>query len=448
MFVKRTRLLIYTLCLLWGIYGLCSTSEVFSAGKGKTVAFIPVEHEVERGLEAFLERNIEKAEEDGTDHVVLEIYTPGGRVDAALHIAKIMRETEIPITAYVVKNAFSAGAYIALNADQIVMKPSTTIGSAAVIDNQGNTAGQKAESAWKAEMLAAAELNERDPLYAEAMVDPDVEIPELGLEKGELLTLTASEAIKVGYAEKIAEDRQELLAHLNLDDAKIVESEPTLADKIARFVTNPVVVPILLSLGSLGLVLELYTPGFGIAGSIGALSLLLFFYGHMIAGLAGWEAILLFGTGLVLIILELFLPGGIIGILGVVAMLTGLILAGGSLSGILIAIAIAIVVTVIGSYFFLRSFGYNGPLKRLVLFDSTSSEKGYLSHQERTDLTGRVGIAATPLRPSGSVKLDDEYLDVVTEGTYIEKGKTVKIIKVSGGRVVVRSVEKTEENID
>nr|WP_240460937.1 nodulation protein NfeD [Fictibacillus barbaricus] len=427
---------------------MCSTSEVFSAGKGKTVAFIPVEHEVERGLEAFLERNIEKAEEDGTDHVVLEIYTPGGRVDAALHIAKIMRETEIPITAYVVKNAFSAGAYIALNADQIVMKPSTTIGSAAVIDNQGNTAGQKAESAWKAEMLAAAELNERDPLYAEAMVDPDVEIPELGLEKGELLTLTASEAIKVGYAEKIAEDRQELLAHLNLDDAKIVESEPTLADKIARFVTNPVVVPILLSLGSLGLVLELYTPGFGIAGSIGALSLLLFFYGHMIAGLAGWEAILLFGTGLVLIILELFLPGGIIGILGVVAMLTGLILAGGSLSGILIAIAIAIVVTVIGSYFFLRSFGYNGPLKRLVLFDSTSSEKGYLSHQERTDLTGRVGIAATPLRPSGSVKLDDEYLDVVTEGTYIEKGKTVKIIKVSGGRVVVRSVEKTEENID
>jgi len=431
---------------LWGIYGLCSTSEVFSAGKGKTVTFIPVEHEVERGLEAFLERNIEKAEEDGTDHVVLEIYTPGGRVDAALHIAKIMRETEIPITAYVVKNAFSAGAYIALNADQIVMKPSTTIGSAAVIDSQGNTAGQKAESAWKAEMLAAAELNERDPLYAEAMVDPDVEIPELGLEKGELLTLTASEAIKVGYAEKIAEDRQELLAHLNLDDAKIVESEPTLADKIARFVTNPVVVPILLSLGSLGLVLELYTPGFGIAGSIGALSLLLFFYGHMIAGLAGWEAILLFGTGLVLIILELFLPGGIIGILGVVAMLTGLILAGGSLSGILIAIAIAIVVTVIGSYFFIRSFGYNGPLKRLVLFDSTSSEKGYLSHQERTDLTGRVGIAATPLRPSGSVKLDDEYLDVVTEGSYIEKGKTVKIIKVSGGRVVVRSVEKTEEN--
>ncbi|KZE68484.1 hypothetical protein AWM68_16235 [Fictibacillus phosphorivorans] len=432
------------LCLFWGIYGLIFSQHVFSAGKGKTVTFIPVEHEVERGLEAFLERNIKKAEEDGTDHIVLEIYTPGGRVDAALHIAKIMRETEIPITAYVVKNAFSAGAYIALNADQIVMKPSTTIGSAAVIDAQGNAAGQKAESAWKAEMLAAAELNDRDPLYAEAMVDPDIEIEELHVKKGDLLTLTASEALKVGYAENIAQDRQELLAYLNLEDAKILESSPTFADKIARFVTNPVVVPILLSLGSLGLVLELYTPGFGIAGSIGALSLMLFFYGHMIAGLAGWEAVILFGVGLVLIILELFLPGGIMGILGVVAMLTGLILAGGSLSGILIAIAIAIVVTIIGSYFFIRSFGYNGPLKRLVLFDSTSSEKGYLSHQERIDLTGRTGLTATPLRPSGSVKVDDEYLDVVTEGSYIEKGQLVKIVKVSGGRVVVRSVENNE----
>jgi membrane-bound serine protease (ClpP class) len=444
MFVKRTRLLIYSLCLVWGIYGILATHQVFSAGQGKTVAFIPVEHEVERGLEAFLERNIKEAEENGTDHIVLEIYTPGGRVDAALHIAKMMRETDIPITAYVVKNAFSAGAYIALNADNIVMKPSTTIGSAAVIDSQGNTAGQKAESAWKAEMLAAAELNKRDPLYAEAMVDPDVEIPDLDLKKGDLLTLTASEALKVGYAEKIAEDRQELLAFLKLDDAKVLESEPTFADKIARFVTNPVIVPILLSLGSLGLVLELYTPGFGIAGSIGLLSLLLFFYGHMIAGLAGWEAILLFVIGLVLMIMEIFLPGGIMGIIGVIAMLTGLILAGGSLSGILIAIAIAIVVTVIGSYFFIRSFGYNGPLKRLVLFDSTSSEKGYLSHQERVELTGRIGITATPLRPSGSVKIDDEYLDVVSEGSFIGKNEKVKIVKVSGGRVVVRLAENKE----
>ncbi|WNB93481.1 nodulation protein NfeD [Bacillus sp. NEB1478] len=440
--MKKGRLLIYMLCVIWGVYGLISTHQVFSAGKGKTVTFIPVEDEVERGLEAFLKRNIKEAEKNGTDHIVFEIYTPGGRVDAAIHIAKLMRETDIPITAYVVKNAFSAGAYIALNADQIVMKPSTTIGSAAVIDNQGNTAGKKAESAWKAEMLAAAELNNRDPLYAEAMVSPNTEIPELHLKKGELLTLTASEAIQVGYAEKIADDREELLAYLGLEDAKIIDAKPTFADKIARFVTNPVVVPILLSLGSLGLVLELYTPGFGIAGSVGLLSLFLFFYGHTLAGLAGWESVLLFVIGLVLIFLEIFLPGGIIGIIGVVSVLTGLILAGGSLSGILMAISIAIIVTIIGSYFFIRSFGYNGPLKRLVLFDSTSSEKGYLSHQERMDLIGKTGRTITPLRPSGTIKIDDELIDAVTEGSYIKNDVDIKIIKVSGGRVVVRLFEE------
>jgi membrane-bound serine protease (ClpP class) len=445
MFVKKTRIIIYSLCLLWGIYGVLSAGHAWSEGRGKTVTIIPVENEVERGLEAFLKRNIKKAEENGTDHIILEIYTPGGRVDAALHIAKAMRETKIPITAYIVKNAFSAGAYIALNADQIAMKPSTTIGSAAVIDGQGNTAGKKAESAWKAEMIAAAELNDRNPLYAEAMVDPGIEIDQLNLDKGELLTLTAGKAVQVGYAETIAEDRQELLSFLGLDEAKILETEPTFADAIARFVTNPVVVPILLSLGSLGLVLELYTPGFGLAGSVGAGSLFLFFYGHTIAGLAGWESILLFVVGVALIILEIFLPGGIMGIIGVIAMIAGLILAGGSLSGILVAIAIAIVVTIIGSYFFIRSFGYNGPLKRLVLFDSTSSEKGYLSHQERADLTDRTGRTVTPLRPSGTVMIDDELIDVVTEGSYIGIDQTVKIIKVSGGRVVVRLAEQSEK---
>jgi membrane-bound serine protease (ClpP class) len=293
-------------------------------------------------------------------------------------------------------------------------------------------------------MLAAAELNNRDPLYAEAMVSPNKEIPDLHLKKGELLTLTASEAIKVGYAEKIVEDRDELLAYLGLEDAEIIDAKPTFADKIARFVTNPVVVPILLSLGSLGLVLELYTPGFGIAGSVGLVSLFLFFYGHTLAGLAGWESILLFVVGLVLIFLEIFLPGGIIGIFGVVSMLTGLILAAGSLSGILIAISIAIIVTIIGSYFFIRSFGYNGPFKRLVLFDSTSSEQGYLSHKERVDLIGKTGKTLTPLRPSGTVRIDDELIDVVTEGSYIRNDAVVKIIKVNGGRVVVRLFEENK----
>ncbi|MDN4525440.1 nodulation protein NfeD [Fictibacillus sp. NE201] len=411
-------------------------------GNGKTVYVIPVQQEIERGLEAFLERTIDDAEKAGADHIIFEINTPGGRVDSANKIAQLIRNTKIPTTAYIIKDAFSAGAYIALNANEIVMKPSTMMGSAAVINAQGNTAGKKAESAWIAEMEAAAELNNRDPKYARAMADENIEIKELGLEKGKLLTLTANQALKVGYAENIVDDRQELLSYLKLDDAKVTEVNLSLAEKVARVVTSPIVVAILFSIGFLGLAIELFTPGFGIAGTIGLLSLSLYFFGHMIAGLAGWESIALFVLGLVFLFLEIFVPGGIIGLLGVIAVIAGLVMAAGSVTTVAISIGIAVVVTVIGSFIFLKYFGYRGPLRKLILFDSTSTEKGYVSNDQRADLTGRIAESITPLRPSGTAELDGEYLDVVTEGSFIQKGKKLKIVKVQGSRIVVREVKE------
>ncbi|MCK6257759.1 nodulation protein NfeD [Fictibacillus sp. KIGAM418] len=424
---------------------MASIQPASSEGSGKTVFVIPVQQEIERGLEAFLKRSIKDAESAGADHIIFEINTPGGRVDSANNIAEVIRDTKIPTTAYIVKDAFSAGAYIALNADEIVMKPSTTIGSAAVIDSRGNTAGKKAESAWIAEMEAAAELNNRNPKYARAMADDDMELKELGLKKGELLTLTANQAVKVGYAEKIVKDRSELLFYLKLDDASVTQEDLSLAERLASFVTSPVVVPILLSIGFLGMVIELFTAGFGVAGIIGLSSMFLYFFGHLLAGLAGWESIALFILGIIFLLLEVFVPGGIVGILGLTAVIASLVMAAGSLTTIVTSIAIAIVVTIIGAFLFLKFFGYRGPLRKLVLFDSTSTEKGYVSSRQRHDLSGRIAESITPLRPSGTAELDGEYLDVVTEGSFIQKGKRIKIVKVQGSRIVVREVKDHHE---
>ncbi|UZJ80599.1 NfeD family protein [Fictibacillus sp. KU28468] len=424
---------------------MVSIQPVSGEGSGKKVYVIPVQQEIERGLEAFLKRSIKDAESAGADHIIFEINTPGGRVDSANNIAEVIRDTKIPTTAYIVKDAFSAGAYIALNADEIVMKPSTTIGSAAVIDSRGNTAGKKAESAWIAEMEAAAELNNRNPKYARAMADDDMELKELGLKKGELLTLTANQAVKVGYAEKIVKDRSELLSYLKLDDASVTQEDLSLAERVARFVTSPVVVPILLSIGFLGMVIELFTAGFGVAGIIGLSSMFLYFFGHLLAGLAGWESIILFILGIIFLLLEVFVPGGILGILGLTAVIASLVMAAGSLTTIVTSIAIAILVTIIGAFLFLKFFGYKGPLRKLVLFDSTSTEKGYVSSRQRHDLTGRIAESITPLRPSGTAELDGEYLDVVTEGSFIQKGKRIKIVKVQGSRIVVREVKDHHE---
>src|SRR5690625_2689272 len=208
------------------------------------------------------------------------------------------------------------------------MKPNATMWASGVITSDGNAADDKAQSAWIAAMIGAAESKGRDPIYAEAMADASIDLPEYGAGKGKLLTLTAQNALDVGYAEGIFQNRVELLHELGLTNAKIVETETTVAEEVARFVTSPIVIPILLSVASLGLIVELYSPGFGVAGTMGLIALALFFYGHIIAGLAGMEVVILLLLGIILIVAEFFVAGGILGLLGVGAIIGSLFMAG------------------------------------------------------------------------------------------------------------------------
>ena len=273
------------------------------------------------------------------------------------------------------------------------------------------------------------------------MADEDIEIPELGLEKGELLTLTATQALEVGYAEAIVESREELLQYLGLENADVREMEVTFAEQIARFVTHPIVIPILLSIGSLGLVLELYSPGFGVPGIMGISALLLFFFGHLFAGFAGMEAIILFAIGLILVAVELFMPGfGLFGLLGVAAVIGSMFLASFSTAQMLISLIIAVAVAAIVAFVIFRYFGARLPMSKLVLTEATTSEKGYVSNVTRKELIGMKGKTLTPLRPSGSALFGSERLDVVSEGSYIDRDRNVVIVETSGSRIVVREV--------
>lgn len=408
-------------------------------GSGETVYVVPVEREVERGLEAFLSRVTEEAVEAGADHIIFEIDTPGGRVDSAGQIAQMLQSLDIPTTSFIVNEALSAGSYIALNTDHIYMTPHATMGASGVITGDGNAADKKAQSAWLAQMRSAAESKGRDPLYAEAMADPSIDLPEYGAPSGEYLTLEPSNAMEVGYSEGTVEDRNELLNELGLSNANVVETEPTLAEEVARFLTNPVVVPILLSIASLGLIVEIFSPGFGIPGIMGIIALLLFFYGHFVAGLAGMEAVVLLILGIVLIILEFFVPGGIVGILGVGAIVGSLFLSGYDVGHMSMSIGIAFLVSIIVAVILFRRIGMDkGVFRHVILKDQNTSDQGYVSSVNRNDLVGKTGVAITPLRPSGTGEFEDERLDVVTEGSYIERGKTITVVNVEGVRVIVR----------
>ncbi|MCY8317467.1 nodulation protein NfeD [Bacillus vallismortis] len=415
--------------------------ELNAKAEKQTVYVIPVEKNVEQGLASFLSRSLQDAKEAHAVHIILDINTPGGLVKSAIDIADSITESEVPVTAYVNKRALSAGAYIALQADNIYMAPGGKMGAAAIIDGKGNAAGQKAESLWLAELEDAAVKNNHDPKYALAMADPDIDAKEVGAPKGDLLTLNADKAMDVGYSEGTADNVTALVKELGFEKADIRYVEESFMEKTARWLTNPVIVPILLTIAFLGLTVELFSPGVGIPGTVGFIALLLFFYGHLAAGLAGYETVLLFAGGVILILLEIFLPGGIIGLLGLGAIVASLFLAAGSFTVMAISLLIASAVSITAFILLTRVLGKRMKFfKKFVLNDSTNTESGYVSNQTRTDLIGKVGITYTQLRPAGTVIIDDERLDVVSEGSFTEKDKKVKVVKVEGSRIVVREI--------
>src|SRR5690625_2892913 len=410
-------------------------------GNGDIVYVIPVEKEVERGLSAFLKRTTNEAIDNHAKYIIFEIDTPDGRVDSAGEIGTIIQNIPIPTVSYVVNEALSAGSYIALQTDEIYMAPHARMGASGIITQDGNAAEKKAQSAWITAMRSAAESKDRDPIYAEAMANENIDLPEYGAPKGEFLTLSPSDAVKVGYAEGIVNSRDTLLEELGLEDAAIVEMETTIAEEIARFITSPIVIPILLSIASLGLIVELYSPGFGVAGTMGLIALVLFFYGHIIDGLAGMEAIILLVLGILLIISEFFVTGGILGLLGIGAVIGSLFLAGYDVGHMTLSIAIAFSLAVIVAIILFRSIGMQkGLFRRLVLEDSTSTDLGYVSAITREELIREQGVTITPLRPAGTILINHERIDAVSEGEFLTKDVPVEVVHVEGMRVVVRKV--------
>src|SRR5690606_14299662 len=147
----------------------------------------------------------------GARYIILDIRTFGGQLDVAIDIGTRIQEYKIPTIAFVRGNALSAGSYIALSADEIVMQNGSVIGSAAIVDAMGNrVTDSKTVSAWISYMNAAAKQSGRNLLYAEGMVDDQivVDVPEIGktFGKGLLVAFDYSEALAAGYAEHIAED--------------------------------------------------------------------------------------------------------------------------------------------------------------------------------------------------------------------------------------------------
>jgi len=430
-----------------------------AAGRGDSVVIFPAQGNIDLGLSAFLERVLADAE--GARVLVIDINTFGGRVDAAVQMRDRIMETEIPTVAYVHPRAISAGALIALSCDVIVVAPGASMGAATPIQVEGGDAApveKKFVSYLRGEFRSTAESQGRDGKVAEAMVDADVEVEGLvGAE--ELLTLDGGQALEFGIADLQADDLPGLLKVLRLDAANRTDPEIAWAERLVRFLTDPIVGGLLMSIGMLGIAIELYSPGVGLPGGVGVTCLALFFFGHFMTHLAGIEEVVLIAIGLVLLAVEVFvIPGfGVAGIAGLLTLCCGLVLAlvgldlgvsieTGTLWVSLLRVAASFSVAVLAFLGFLYVAPQSRFASRLVLKEKVAggTAEGGTAAPERTsseDLMGREGTAVGDLRPSGTAMFGDQRVDVVTEGDYVIKGSTIKVIEVRGNRVVVRRTE-------
>ncbi len=412
---------------------------------------VPIQGVIELGLAPFVERSIQEAMAAEASVIILDLDTPGGRVDAAERIADAVSDSEVPVYAFVNRAAISAGALISLAADGIYMRPGSRIGAATPVDGAGETAPEKVVSVMRSTMRSLAEARGLDPAIAEAMVDPEIEIEGV-VAQGRLLTLTSSEAAEVGYALQVA-DWNELMQVLGTQDREVRDQTANWAERTVRFLTHPVVAPFLLSLGFLGLLVEIKSPGIGLAGGAGVLALALFFGSHLIIGLAGMEGLIIFGVGVVLVLVEaLVLPGlGVFGILGAMAILAGVYMSmlGGvpttddyTRAGMVLSMTLAMVL--VSSWFLIRRLPTNRRLTRLGIFlgEETARETGYTSSVRRDELMGQKGEALTDLRPSGTGLFGDERVDVVSEQKWIEAGSPIQIVASEGYRHVVRLIRE------
>ncbi len=425
----------------------------------KTVFEIPIKGNIEKGLAFFVYRSIKAAEDADADAIILNITTFGGGLEAAVQIRDYLIETEVPTYAFINKTrAISAGALIAIATKEIYMAEGSSIGDALPIQmmpgGQPKEAPRKIVDYLRKEFRATAERNGHPPDIAEAMVDPEIEIEGIK-KKGTILALTTKEAIKYKLAKDTAESLEELLEKIGLKGATVHRTKLSFAEKLARLISSPSYSWIFLAIGIVGIYTEIKTPGFGVPGMLGMTFLVMFFWGHNIAGLTGYEEVILFILGVVLLLLEVFvIPGfGVTGFTGIVCIVASFIMAmfkfppedfPFSITRLTLpmrSMALSTIAIGVSGYFIFKYLPKTSLWSKLSLEKAFDSDKGFTSAETHSELVGKIGVAASPIRPAGTMLLDNRRIDVISEGDFIDRDSEIIITAVQGAKVTVKPVK-------
>jgi membrane-bound serine protease (ClpP class) len=456
---------------------------------GKIVVIpIGMESLVRKTKFEFIQRIIEKADEDKASAIIFDLNTPGG---IAWYTEEIMlsdlQNLSVPTYSFVNPKAMSAGALIAIATDHIYMHEPSTIGAAAPVMGNGQDIPEAMLKKVLSDIVSTADnvarLKGHNPAIAKAFIDTKAELTiELPVvtnqgslnyvnaftpdSENDLLVLNAWEATQVINGKKIfatgiASSLEELVQKAELK-GEIMIAQPLGFELVGDWIVK--LAPWLLLFGIAGAYMELKVPGFGLPGFLSLICFGLFFFGHNVSGyMAGFEAIGVFVLGLILVLLELFVFPGILvfGVLGVFCIIGSLVysmvdplnlnwdgsvnfselgvLLGDPVMNVLIALFGAL-----GVALFLMRYMSSMPMTRWMVLEEAQTHGPALKKAiggGSTSLIGLEGVAATDLRPSGSATINDKRVDVISSGAFISAGSTIIVTKHEGSRVVVEFTE-------
>ncbi len=467
------------------LVGLCLVSVAFGApsapapvavaspaGAGR-VYIIPVQGQIGSAVLYIVRRGIKEAIEQKAQAIVFDMKTPGGALDTTLEIMEAVAKFPGTTITYVNDEAISAGAFIAASTEEIWFAPRGKIGAAAPVAATGQeidkSMRQKVVSYLKADIRARTEGKGYRGQVISAMIDEDF-VLKIGEEvlkpKGELLTLTASEAGKT-YGEPArpllsagtAKDVDDLIRQrFGPATPAVTVLKVTWSETVAVWLNA--ISPLLLGVGLLALYLEFKTPGFGVFGIMGISCLAVVFLSNFVAGLSGHEPMLVFGLGIALVLVEIFFFPGM-----VVFALTGLVLMLGSLVwsmadiwpnepvtfnsellllpmrdlslGILIAVGLALMLArfIPKGWFFSRL-----AVTRAVAGSAQTAGVAPGVAATAADLVGRTVLTATGLYPSGQVEADGQRYEARLEvGSALPGTRVIVRRKTDFGLVVERA---------
>jgi membrane-bound serine protease (ClpP class) len=461
---------------------------------------IAIDDVIEPILGDFVIREMRKAINEGVNIIIFDIHSPGGYLITAEEIALSISELDprkVTTVAWIRKEAISGAAIVALGCDRIVMHPDATLGDAGVIMETAEGGGferapEKAVSIALKLMGDLAKRRNRPVALLEAMVDRNLAVYEVtnsrtgqvtfmsdhqiqdaseewvkGAQVPEsreefLLTLSGDRAHEVGLADRPCNDMDELRFRLGIpENAPLQPVGRTWVDTFVFVLNTTFGGFMLITLGIICVYVELHVPS-GFFGIISAVFFALFFWSRYLGGTAGTLELVLFLLGLVLLGLELFVvPGfGIFGVSGLLMVMGSLVMASHTFAGMsagesfdesmsslgsLAGAMVTVIAVAAAMNRFLPSIPF---LNRLILtppgYAATAADGPRLDPtlmESSTDgpvLAGALGVTASTLRPTGKAMFGDQFLDVVSDGGYIDHGTPVEVIRVAGKRIIVR----------